>query len=200
MVVLTILFRVKWFSNLVLLEVKLPYDSVGWSGVGWSVCQNFLECQEVTHPCSHLSTCWLFKWTNWSPCCNVYFSDVFTMAGWEHFASFLIDFLSFLGVHLDQLVWRTKSTLSVRPRVYHLTFVPLSFFKGTHSIFLMGQTDEKFLVEFLFSFFLIAFLVEFLFSCFLDRFLSRVLVFLFSYFVVFFYKFPHLWLSHWVSE
>ena len=37
---------------------------------------------------------------------------------------------------------------------------------------------------------LVAFLVEFLFSCFLDRFLGRVLVFLFSYFLVFFYKFP----------
>ena len=47
-----------------------------------------------------------------------------------------------------------------------------------------------------FLFFLDAFLVKSVFyfsvSCFLDRFLGRVLVFLFSYFLVFFYKFPPL--------
>ena len=40
-----------------------------------------------------------------------------------------------------------------------------------------------------FPFFWVAFLIEFLFSGFLDRFLGRALVFLFSYFLVFFYKF-----------
>ena len=53
-----------------------------------------------------------------------------------------------------------------------------------------------------FLFFFVEFLFSFLFSYFLDRFLSRVLVswslfcqvpvFLFSYFLVFFYKFPPL--------
>ena len=43
-----------------------------------------------------------------------------------------------------------------------------------------------------FLFFLVAFLVEFLFSFFLERFLGLVLVLLFSYFLVFFYKFPSL--------
>ena len=47
-----------------------------------------------------------------------------------------------------------------------------------------------------FLYFLVAFLVKFLFSwsssCFLDDFLGRVLVFMFSYFLVFFYKFPPL--------
>ena len=43
-----------------------------------------------------------------------------------------------------------------------------------------------------FLFFLVALLFSFLFSCFFDRFLGRVLVFLFSSFLVFFYKFPPL--------
>ena len=41
-------------------------------------------------------------------------------------------------------------------------------------------------------FFFVAFFAAFLFSCFLGRFLGQVLVFFFSYFLVFFYKFPPL--------